>query len=245
MAENNTYEKLEGAEIDASSNKFYKKVENFFYHYKWHVIIISFFAIVILVGLFEVFGKIEPDAIISYGGPYAMNAKEKAEIQKVLSEALDEDLNGDGRKKITLNQYQICTEEELNNINKDSAEKNEKDPSNDAAHISGGEIAQNKDQFYDSVNLGISAILFVGDELYPELVANGRIQKVENIFPAKQPRYQTDGYSYRLGDLPIYRDNEALQILSPETRVCLMVKYIHTSQSEYDVMKTAFIELLE
>jgi hypothetical protein len=245
MAREQEERKLEGAEIDASGNKLFKKIENFFYHYKWHVIIIGFFAIVIISGLFQVFGKTEPDAIVTYGGAYAMNSTEKAEVQKVLSQALSKDLNGDGQKKVTIKQFQVCTDEEIKDINDNSKEENEKDPNNDAALLIGGDIAANKKAFYESVNLGFSAILFVGDELYGELVANGRIEKIENIYPAKKPRLEDDGYSYRLGDLEVYRENEALQILPADTRVCLMVKYIHTSQTEYSVMKDAFIDLIK
>ncbi len=231
MAHRERDEKLENVEIDASGNKLFKKIENFFYHYKWHVIVIGFFAIVIISGVFQMLGKTEPDAIVSYGGPYAMNSEEKADIQKALSAALGKDLNGDGKKIVTVNQYQVCTEEELAKLS--------------STMLTGGEVAENKKQFYNSVNLGVSAVVFVGDELYTELVANGRIEKIENIFSANQPPLENDGYSYRLGDLAIYRENEALQILSADTRVCLMIKYIHTSEKEYNVMKNAFIDIVE
>ena len=51
---------------------------------------------------------------------------------------------------------------------------------------------------------------------------------------------ENDGYSFCLGDLPIYQNNEELQILPGDTRVCLARKVINVKDEDYSLMKSTF-----
>ena len=60
MAENQ--EKLQSTDIKlTSSNKFLTWLSNFWYYNKWKVIVITFFAVVVIVGVVQMVGKTDPD----------------------------------------------------------------------------------------------------------------------------------------------------------------------------------------
>ena len=62
----NGNEKLHGSDIDVKlSNPFFKWLDNFWYHHKWKVIIIAFFAIVIAVGVVQMVNKEECDVEVT------------------------------------------------------------------------------------------------------------------------------------------------------------------------------------
>ena len=75
---------------------FMKKIDNFFYHYKWHSIVAVFLVIVLLVCLFQTCGKQKYDVEIMYAGPYSLRSdlQGQIDIQSAFSK-VTEDKNGD------------------------------------------------------------------------------------------------------------------------------------------------------
>jgi hypothetical protein len=100
-------EKIENAEIKLKS-PFGKKVENFFYHYKWHTIVALFLIFTIVICSFQMCSKIEYDVHIMYAGGREIKKSaadgDISEYQKLNSSILQytPDFNEDGTSTANL-----------------------------------------------------------------------------------------------------------------------------------------------
>lgn len=92
---------------------FLKKLDNFWYHYKWHTIFTVFFLSVFLICTVQCMQKEDPDAMILYSGPSVITAEGKAVIGQVFSGRLDDDFNGDGNKIVSLTDVVILSDDQI------------------------------------------------------------------------------------------------------------------------------------
>jgi len=76
--------------------------QNYWYYYKWPVILIAFFAAVILFCVVQSESREKADAYILYTGPYFFEMGEKANLENTFSQIMKEDYDGDGKKTISI-----------------------------------------------------------------------------------------------------------------------------------------------
>lgn len=81
-------------------------VENYWYHYKWHTIVISFFLILAIILTCQLATKEKYDITAIYSGPVQLNGGQLEKISDAFCELLSEDSNGDGKiNAITYGEY--------------------------------------------------------------------------------------------------------------------------------------------
>ena len=215
MTENNN--KYESTEI-VSENRAYNKLQNFWYHNKWTVIVVAFFAVVILVCTVQMISKERYDVSLVYGGTEKMDAEQRAAFVAALQDVLPEDYDNNGHKAVGLVEYQIFSEEELYTEIETEIEgetvtlKKEKV----AAHW-------NAEQF-SSMQSAVSktgeySICFASPYVYEKLLAG----------------YVVEGKTVRLGDTDFYKYNEAVQVLPADTVVCLLRQFTVGQSSKDDI----------
>jgi hypothetical protein len=100
---------------------FSSRVENFFYHYKWHTIAAVFALIVLVVISVQMCSKDDYDTYILYAGGHSVSRQEGsdvAEYVKITSslERVSEDFNKDGEINVTLLDIFAPTPEEQENM---------------------------------------------------------------------------------------------------------------------------------
>ena len=61
-------ERLQEKTIAVEKGKFLKWLDNYWYHYKWHTIIVSFFLIIGAISITQLFGRVSYDAYLMYVG---------------------------------------------------------------------------------------------------------------------------------------------------------------------------------
>lgn len=105
-------EKREAPEIQARP-KWMEWLENFWYHYKWHTIVVSFFAVALIVSLVQCTSDESSDITVTYAGNYALSADEMKSLEAVFGAACPEDYDGSGSHVAFLAQYAIFNEEQL------------------------------------------------------------------------------------------------------------------------------------
>ena len=103
----NDQQKLSGDVDIVERSPLLKWLDNFWYHYKWTVIVVAFFVIVLIVCIAQMAVDPAYDINIGYSGSYGFSAAEAERMYNTLSGALPEDLNGDGAKYAGLIRYQI------------------------------------------------------------------------------------------------------------------------------------------
>ena len=203
------------SEVSLKDNKVFKWLDNYWYHYKWHTIITLFFVIIAIVCIVQMVKKTEPDAIITYAGGYAFEVDDTKNLQEFFKTKISSDLNNDGKIFFSVQNYYLPY-----GVSNDS---------------------QNSKNFSNLMLTGQSAVLFVSEAVYNSLKENDRLVPLDNSvvsLPKNLP--ENDGYSFCLGDLPIYQNNEELQILPGDTRVCLARKVINVKDEDYSLMKSTF-----
>ena len=80
-------------------SKTFRKLENFWYYYKWHTIVSLFLAFVIVVCTVQACSREKEDIRIIYAGGSYVEGEYHREISKALSSVLPEDFDGDGKEK--------------------------------------------------------------------------------------------------------------------------------------------------
>lgn len=226
--ENIVDEKLDGDSVSVSSkSRLLSWLDNFWYHYKWVVIIGAFFLAVLIIGLVQIFNRTETDAAVTFAGPAYISPNQCAEIETELGKIIPEDYTGDGNKIVKFSNYTIYYESDL-----EGKDKSEIDLSQNTT---------NKSNYDDYVSSGECSIYFVGSELYKNFVTHERLQSMSDLFGEDLPSGITeDGYGARLGDLPIYQ-LDAFKVMPEDTYICLTKPYIYGESSKADT----YAEMIE
>ena len=213
----NDQEKLNSTDI-VTENRAYNKLENFWYHNKWTVIVVAFFAIVLIVCTVQMIGKDKYDVSIVYGGTEKLNAEQREAFVGALQSVLPEDYDNNGKKAVGLVEYQIFSEEELY--------------TEIETEVEGELVTVKKEQVAASWNieqysLMQSAVSKTGE--YSLCFAS------PYVFETLLKGYVQEGNYVRLGDTDFYKYNEAVQVLPADTVVCLLRQFAIGQSSKDDV----------
>ncbi|MBQ7600438.1 MAG: hypothetical protein IJU57_07210, partial [Clostridia bacterium] len=101
------------------------KLSNFLYHNKVKIILITFFAVVLIIGIVQIITQSSPDATIIYGGPQYISPNQ-AKNFRAMMESLMDDYNGDGKKVVQLYDFVFYTSEQLEKVAEETDENGEK-----------------------------------------------------------------------------------------------------------------------
>lgn len=89
--------------VQASEDK-KKKLENFWYYYKFHVLIGAFLLICVIIFVRDMLNKVTYDYTVAFLGDYTINDEDSKALQAWF-EAHGEDLNGDGEVHVQIGDY--------------------------------------------------------------------------------------------------------------------------------------------
>ena len=98
MDQNNpNFDKLNGSDIVISKkSKAFEWLDNFWYHHKWKVIIIAFFAIFLVVGIVQMANKTEADITVTVATHTIYYQENVNAMERDLVSLMPSDRNGDG-----------------------------------------------------------------------------------------------------------------------------------------------------
>jgi len=226
MAENQ--EKLQGTDIKlTSSNKFLTWLSNFWYYNKWKVIVISFFAVVLVVGIVQMVNKTDPDIEVTVATHAVYYQEEVDALEGTIKAIMQTDLNGDGKKTVQLNLYKIYSEEELKAAN-------EKETDATGNPVIYADEAYNKEQIeqYNSyIMTGQCTILIISEYLYNDLAGRRSedvlLKPMSEIFGENMPEGVTaDGYGIKLTATGAYKNLDAFRSLPTDSVICIMRPFV-------------------
>ncbi|MBQ8356892.1 MAG: hypothetical protein IJX39_03690 [Clostridia bacterium] len=221
-------EKLEGREIringdgafgaEKQHGKIYRWLDNFWYHHKWKTIIISFFAVVILVCTLQMCSKEKSgDISVLTVGPYGFMTEDSglSDLKNCLGTYLPADYDGDGSKKVDVVYYTVYSQEQIQAYTEQDIFIN---TSNNSTEYN---------SFYSYLQTGETSILFLDPWLYEEM--NGKLMNLsavlddmpEGAITTTDLEGKTVCYGVRLGDTALYRENIAMKKLPEDTVICL------------------------
>ena len=108
-------EKLRGGEDVRLSSPFLTKLDNYWYHYKWHTIIAAFVLIVTIVCTAQMCGKKQYDTHAMYVGHASLSSAQLTGLDESFR-LLMEDYNGDGEKNVSIERYFVTFNKETGGL---------------------------------------------------------------------------------------------------------------------------------
>ena len=171
---------------------FLKKLENYWYHYKWPTLIGVFALIVAIVSISQCAAKGKgDDAYIMYAGNRYLSPVDRRAMEKTVA-GQTKDRNGDGKVVVAINSYLIYTGAELGE-------------GTDAGHRA-EESAKAHDQFTQEILSGEATICLLSPALFEEVAKEGGFLPVSEYAPEMADgegavRYRGTVYGIRLSSL--------------------------------------------
>ena len=211
------FDKLE-PEMISERSPFIKWLDNYWYHYKWPTIIISFFAILAIMLTFQMINRPEYDETFLYACTYRMNVEEYQDYEQLLEKILPDDYDGNGEKSINIMSYQIYSEEEFYEASS-IAEAN-----SDSFSLNG---KYNTDEFHNFSQYSMTgecSVYLISEYLFNQLRSAERLRPIAELYEGQAlPAGVTeDGFGIRISTTDFYNYNPAAQILPDDMILCLL-----------------------
>lgn len=204
-------------------NKFFRKLDNFWYHHKWKVIIISFFVIVLLICTLQMCSREDQDIYIMYAGPYKFGQTDARSFRSAFS-AITEDRNNDGYCRAELVDLYILSDEQI------IAEKTKLESQGYGAEVNYEAFSANYEAFEQHMWSGDTVICLLDPDIYTSVYVedeNGNnvsgFMKLEDVL-GYLPEKAYDEHSIRIGDTPMGEYFTILQNLDEDTLLCIREK---------------------
>lgn len=195
----------------------FKKIGNWFrnywYYYKWPVVIVGFFAVVIAFCLIQQ-GKSEPyDVTVLYCGPHIFGIGEKEELENTLEQIMSSDYDGKNGKCVQINDMTAFTDEQMKEALGDEP------TASDIMVYSQYSADLIQKNFSQQVFAGDTVICLVDEYWYKILMGANGLVKLEEVL-GYRPENLADEYSVRLSDLEYFGFFDAAQKLPEDTLIC-------------------------
>lgn len=188
---------------------------NFWYHYKWKVVMVTVFTIIIGVAVAQFAGQQNPDVYILYGGPLYITPNENQVFCDAL-EALCPDYNEDGKTYVQLNDMVFMTENQLNELIAASKESGEEVAYDRLSN------AQVQERFTYEVFGGEAAICILAEEQYEEVCGSGGFLTLKEIFgDENMPEGAIDDYGVRLSETKFWKFHGTQEMFPEDTVIAL------------------------
>ena len=97
--------------VEKIMSKFLNWLDNYWYHYKWHTIIITFFLVIGIISTVQIFNKESYDAYVMYVGDQNIPATKYQDIMQSLK-AVSSDYDGNKDHKINFSKSSFISDPE-------------------------------------------------------------------------------------------------------------------------------------
>lgn len=210
--------------IDAENAKptLHERIDNFFYHYKWHAIVALFLVFTIVICSFQMCSKQSYDVYVMYAGGYSVkktaSEDDVSEYQKINSVLMQqiEDFDGDGGRNVNFLTLFIPSDEEIREIeNSDSGQK-----------VNYSVVLDNSEIFEQNMAFSEYAVCLLSEHLFLEWCDKDDMQFFAEISKYTDDKIDTyeyvNEYGIRLGSTPLYH-TAGMKILPEDTVICIRV----------------------
>lgn len=234
---NTDKEYTEGISVEKS--KFLKWLDNYWYHYKWVMVIVAFFLIVGIICTAQMCGREKEDLIVVYAGRNTLSVEEQSNLARALEAVAPEDFDGNGDKNIAVTTYSILSEEQIKEI------QSETDEEGKSLFVDNSYNSKQYETYSNYIMTGESSVLFLDPWLFENLRSADRLATVEDII-GYVPDSAYGEYGVRLGDTKLYETYGVMQLLPEDTVICILRPYVagNSSKEEYYARETAMFEAL-
>ena len=189
------------------------KLENFWYHYRFRIIMISAFAFIIAVASWQFFTRQNPDVSIMYAGPEYITANQNKAFCEVL-QGMMTDYNGDGKKYVQLNDMIFMSDDQMSEYVESMAEEGE------TAVVDKLSNKQTYERFTYEIFGGESVICILSEDQYQAVASEGGFLPLSEIFD-EIPEGAIDGYGIRFSETKLCKFYDAAKIFPDDAVIAL------------------------
>ena len=225
-------EKLRGESIDlAQSSKAFAWLDNFWYHHKWKVIIIGFFAIFLIVGIVQMANKTEADATVTVATHTIYEKNNVAALERDLESLMPRDRNEDGKKTLNLKTYKIYSENEMKEANE--AETDEY--GNPVIYADETFNKQQIQQFNSLIGMGECSVMILSEYMYNDLLSRREdvtlLLSAEEIFGEQMPEGALS-HGIKLTETGAYEYFDSFKMIPDDAVLCVMRPFVMGSNEK-------------
>lgn len=187
---------------------------NYWYYYKWRVIILGAFLLIFGICIAQCSSKENQDVSILYTGPHIFEVGENSAISSSFKQLMSKDYNNDGKKVIDFIDLPAFSDEQIR-----EAIGNDPD---DKTLIKYAQYTNSNvhSQFAQIASKGDVSVCLLDEYWYKILLDAGHLLDLETALGFK-PDCLRDEYSAYLSDLPIYEFfKESIGKLPQDTIIC-------------------------
>lgn len=103
-------EPIQNPPSPAQNSRFFKWLDNVWYHYKWHILIGLFILFTVTVCVVQCASRDKYDALFVYSGDKVLSGEEREAFSGALSEVLAQDYDRDGKKTVQLVTFTVFSD---------------------------------------------------------------------------------------------------------------------------------------
>ncbi len=225
--------------LDPSGATVKGRVQNFWYHNKFTVIIAVFLVLVLLVCLVQCVTKPQYDIHVLYAGPW-MECDKGVAIDAVLGAfaAVMEDYDGNGEKSTAYKPLFLMTEAQINAYREQYKGNEENMP-----HLNTWLIQQNMDQLEAEIMTGSAQICLVDPSVYYTM------KNADYLLPLTQfvdtlPANDYEDYAVRLADTDFGKYQPGVQDMPADTLICFRRTGVLNSDEELHAAHAALMRAI-
>lgn len=223
MEENRRDEEY-GSDIKIAS-PFSKKVENFWYHYKWHTIAVLFIVIAVVVCTLQMCKKETVDFHVMYAGGTEVSRKSVdgdtsayVRVTTVFEKYID-DIDGDGKKNIAFSTYFAPSDEEIKIA--------ETTPGKEVNYSL---MSSDRDALNARFGNGDYYLCFVSPHVYEQYKGINGVSAFATIAgyaPENSELEYYNEYAIKLSSTNFYKNNPAIREVMPDdTLIAIQIKRV-------------------
>lgn len=233
----NREDKLPAQEPKLEKSAFRLRLENFWYHYKWHTIVSLFFAFTLIFCLVQCVKREEPDLLLVAAGDVAFTDTNARDAFVSAFNTVSPE--GDKGKKQTVNvsHYTIFSPEQMTALSTDDA--GEYSPATFSA------LKLNSQTEYDAFTsfrmTGETCLYLVSDYVYENSNLREYAVPLSELFE-KTPEGALDEYSVRFSELAFYRYYSACKALPDDFRL-ILTKPLVVGKASKEAVNASYREL--
>lgn len=210
----------------------FRKLDNFWYYYKWHTLIALFLVFVIVVCTVQACSREKEDIRIIYAGGSFIDGESALEIPKAFSSVLPEDFDGDGKKNVGFVNYQVYSPDEIVELEKiilPDGTKNIVDKAQNSSNMTG---------YTSYLMTGDVSVCFLSEYLFEKLKESDRLVPLSDVFD-EIPNSAYDSYGIALSKTDFYKYNSSLHAMDKNTVICLLRQTVLGTSSKDNEYKNA------
>lgn len=200
------------------------KLENFWYYYKWHTIVVLFLVFTIVICSLQMCGRIDVDSYILYAGGKTVSRTasggDRAEYARVVDafKKVSPDFDGDGECAVSLSTLFQLSPEEIAEI----------EAREDGSEVNYALLSEDTEALRDRMYLGEYYVCLFSPyvyECYREVDGVSLFVAAAGFAPEENELEYYSDYAVKLSSTPFYKNNPAIRDVFPaDTLVCLRIK---------------------